>query len=108
MNYKILNIHDNLVDVDYGDGQVQSLANAPLDSVEALNDFLYRYGTAYEAGISKTASPSIPQEVTDLVGESFEVSIKAGKLTSTNLGKNYKLEDIKLSVAPIASVEEVV
>ena len=65
MNYTIQSINnDGSIDVSFDiDGVVQNLSGAPLTDVDALNQFLFDYGTAYENGIVQTSSPVISPDV---------------------------------------------
>ena len=77
MNYTIQSINnDGSIDVSFDiDGVVQNLSGAPLTDVDALNQFLFDYGTAYENGIVQTSSPVISPDVEALVGQPMAVSV---------------------------------
>ena len=84
MNFTILKINNDSIDVSFDvDGITQNLSGMPLDNVDALNQALFDYGTAYEAGLQKVAKPEVAPEVKALVGQSMELKIdKAGVMTS--------------------------
>lgn len=86
MNFTLKNINqDRSITVAFDiDGLDQNISGAPLDNIDALNQFLFDYGTAYESGINQTTAPQVAVEVTALVGQSM--SLKKGvdnAITST-------------------------
>ena len=85
MQYTIDSINnDGSINVTFDiDGVSQNLSGAPLDSLDALNQFLFDYGTSYEAGVNSIQPPVISPDVTALVGQSYDVSVADNKLIST-------------------------
>jgi hypothetical protein len=71
MQYTIKKINSNrTIDVSFDiDNLVQNLDGAPIDNAAALQDFLFKYGTAYEAGIKAVTPAPVDPAVSALIGQ---------------------------------------
>ena len=75
MNYSLDKIYDDgRIDVTFDvDGLTQNLSGAPLDDLDALNQFLFDYGTSYTNSINSIQPPVISADVQALVGQSVSL-----------------------------------
>ena len=74
MNYTITSIDGENINVIFDvDGVEQCLSGMPLDNVDTLNQALFDYGQAYQAGLEKVAQPVVAPEVEALVGQSVSL-----------------------------------
>jgi len=84
MNFKITQLLEDegnikvIFDVD----GVEQTIQAPLGDIDALNQFLFDYGTAYEAGLAKV-TPVVAPEVEALVGQSVSLTEVVDKGVAT-------------------------
>jgi hypothetical protein len=57
---------------------VEQVLTAPLTNIEELKNFLWSYGTAYEAGINQQKTPELSEDISNIVGQSIEATPPEG------------------------------